>query len=124
MNNSEKLDLLIQKFAGVDKRLDGIDARLDGIDARLDGIDARLDGIDTRLDGVDARLDNMETDIKDIKLTIENELRVNIQRIAEGHMDLDRKLREALVPNQEMEMLAIKVRMLDTDVKDIQKKIS
>ena len=117
MNNSEKLDLLIQKFAGVDKRLDGIDAR-------LDGIDARLDGIDTRLDGVDARLDNMETDIKDIKLTIENELRVNIQRIAEGHMDLDRKLREALVPNQEMEMLAIKVRMLDTDVKDIQKKIS
>lgn len=103
MNNSEKLDLLIQKFEGVDKRLDGIDARLDGVDARLD---------------------NMETDIKDIKLTIENELRVNIQRIAEGHMDLDRKLREALVPNQEVEMLAIKVRMLDTDVKEIQKKIS
>ncbi|MBO5167261.1 MAG: hypothetical protein J6B90_11775 [Lachnospiraceae bacterium] len=131
MNNSEKLDLLIQKFEGVDKRLDGIDARLDGIDARLDGIDARLYGIDARLDGIDARLDgvavrldNMETDIKDIKLTIENELRVNIQRIAEGHLDLDRKLREALVPNQEVEMLAIKVRMLDTDVKDIQKKIS
>ena len=103
MNNSEKLDLLIQKFEGVDKRLDGIDARLDGVDARLD---------------------NMETDIKDIKLIIENELRVNIQRIAEGHMDLDRKLREALVPNQEVEMLAIKVRMLDTDVKEIQKKIS
>ena len=124
MNNSEKLDLLIQKFEGVDKRLDGIDARLDGIDARLYGIDARLDGIDARLDGVAVRLDNMETDIKDIKLTIENELRVNIQRIAEGHLDLDRKLREALVPNQEVEMLAIKVRMLDTDVKDIQKKIS
>ncbi len=103
MNNSEKLDLLIQKFEGVDKR---------------------LDGIDTRLDGIDTRLDNMETDIKDIKITIENELRVNIQRIAEGHLDLDRKLKEAMVPNQEVEMLAIKVRMLDTDVKEIQKKIS
>ena len=110
MNNSEKLDLLIQKFEGVDKR--------------LDGIDTRLDGIDTRLDGIDTRLDNMETDIKDIKITIENELRVNIQRIAEGHLDLDRKLKEAMVPNQEVEMLAIKVRMLDTDVKEIQKKIS
>ena len=124
MNNSEKLDLLLQKFEGVDKRLDGIDARLDGMDVRLDGMDARFDGIDKRLDGMDIRLDNMGTDIKDIKMTIENELRVNIQRIAEGHLDLDRKLKEAMIPNQELEMLAIKVRMLDTDVKEIQKKIS
>ena len=117
MNNSEKLDLLLQKF-------DVVEARLDRIEDRLDGIEAHLKVVDNRLDGIDARLDNVEKDITDIKVTIENELRVNIQRIAEGHLDLDRKLTEALRPNQEIEMLSIKVRMMDSDIKEIQKKIS
>lgn len=110
MNNSEKLDLLLQKF--------------DVVEDRLDGIDAHLKVVDERLEGIEARLDNVEKDITDIKVTIENELRVNIQRIAEGHLDLDRKLTEALRPNQEIEMLSIKVRMMDSDIKEIQKKIS
>ena len=42
-------------------------------------------------------------------LIMENELRVNIQRVAEGHLDLSRNLHEAMKPNNEIEMLAIKV---------------
>ena len=73
----------------------------------------------------------MKQDISDIKqkttkidLTIENELRVNIQRVAEGHLDLSRNLHEAMKPNSEVEMLGIKVRMLETDVRALKQKIS
>ncbi len=66
----------------------------------------------------------MENDITEIKLTLENEIRVNIQRIAEGHLDLSRQLHEAMKPSNEVEMLAIKVRQLESDAREIKQKIS
>ena len=99
-------------------------AKLETMDARLDKMDARLDGMDARFDKIDARLDNLETDVKDIKMMLENEIRVNIQRIAEGHLDLARNLQKAIKPSNDLEMLSIQVRMLETDVRDLKRKIS
>ena len=80
----------------------------------------KLDLILSRLN----KLDKLENDITDIKLTLENEIRVNIQRVAEGHLDLSRNLHEAIKPNNELEMLAIKVRMLETDVRELKAKLA
>lgn len=66
----------------------------------------------------------MKTDVKDVKLTIENEIRVNIQRVAEGHLDLSRNLHEAMKPSNEVELLAIKVRALESEVSELKRKIS
>ena len=57
-------------------------------------------------------------------LTLENEIRVNIQRVAEGHLDLSRILHDAMKPNSEVEMLAIKVRQLESEVQDIKLKLA
>jgi hypothetical protein len=70
------------------------------------------------------KFDKLQNDVTDIKLTLENEIRVNIQRVAEGHLDLSRNLHEAMKPSNEVEMLAIKVRMLETDMMEIKRKIS
>ena len=67
---------------------------------------------------------NIENDVTKINLTLENEIRVNIQRVAEGHLDLSRNLHDAMKPSNEVEMLAIKVRMLETEVRDLKYKIS
>lgn len=80
----------------------------------------KLDLILSRLE----KLDKLENDITDIKLTLENEIRVNIQRVAEGHLDLSRNLHEAMRPSNEVEMLAIKVRMLETDIRDIKARLA
>lgn len=84
-----------------------------------------------KLDLILSELQEMKKDIDDIKqkttkidLTIENELRTNIMRVAEGHLDLSRNLHEAMKPNNEVEMLGIKVRMLETDVRELKQKIS
>lgn len=84
-----------------------------------------------KLDLILSEIQGMKSDIQEIKqkvtkidLTIDNELRVNIQRIAEGHLDLSRNLHDAMKPSNEIEMLAIKVRMLESDVRDLKAKLA
>ena len=48
------------------------------------------------------KLDTIENDVKDVKLTLENEIRQNIQRVAEGHLDLSRNLHDAMKPSNEV----------------------
>ena len=57
-------------------------------------------------------LEPIQNDIKDIQLTLENETNRNIKLIAEGHLDLSRKLDEALKTDTEKEMLLIRVNTL------------
>ncbi len=66
----------------------------------------------------------LKDDVKIIKLVVENELRINIQRVAEGHLDLSRNLKESQKSNNEFEMLSIRVGTLESQVKEINRKIS
>ncbi len=77
-----------------------------------------------KLDLLLDKVNDIETDIRDMKLTLENEIRENIKRVAEGHLDLSRNLHDAMKPSNEVEMLAIKVRMLETDIRDIKAKLA
>ena len=72
----------------------------------------------------------LKDDLKEVKeevtktnLIIENELRVNIQRIAEGHLDLSRNMHDVIRPNNEMEVLVVRVGVLETEVKYIKKNL-
>lgn len=80
----------------------------------------KLDLILTKLD----KLDKLEKDLVATKLLIENEIRVNIQRVAEGHLDLSRNLHEAMKPSNELEMLSIKVRWLEAEVRELKAKMA
>lgn len=117
MTENEKLDLILQKISGLDEKVEGIDKRVSGLDEKVGNIDKRVS--------------SLETDMKEVRqqvtktnLVLENEIRVNIQRVAEGHLDLSRNLHDAMRPSNEVEMLAIKVRMLESDVQELKRKIS
>jgi len=56
----------------------------------------KLDLILSKLENLEQRTKIIENSVTDIKITIENEIRVNIQRVAEGHLDLSRKLNECI----------------------------
>ena len=64
-----------------------------------DDINILKKDVETLKDSTDT-LKNDVTDIKQkvtrIDLTVEDEIRVNIQRVAEGHLDLSRKLNECI----------------------------
>lgn len=80
------------------------------IEQKLDFLIEKVVSIDERLGAIEQRMDN--------------ELKVDIQRVAEGHLDLNSKLENALKPSAELEMLSIKVRVLESEVDEMKWKIS
>lgn len=63
-------------------------------------------------------------EITDIQLTLENETNRNIKIIAEGHLDLSRKLDDALKVDTEKEMLLIRINRLENEVRRLKERIS
>lgn len=123
MAENEKLDLILSKLGQMDQRLDRMDQRLDRMDDRLDRMDERFDKVDERLDRMDTRFDKLENDVTGIKLTLENEIRQNIMRVAEGHLDLYRKLDDAQKIDNEKEMIAIRVNILETELRKVKERL-
>ena len=91
MTDSEKLDMILEKLAETDKKLD--------------------------------KLDKLENDITDIKLTLENDIRTSIMRVAEGHLDLSRNLKDAIKIDTEKEMLSIRVAVIETELRKIKTRL-
>jgi chromosome segregation ATPase len=99
---TRKFDAIEKRFDAIEGRLDTIEGRLDTIEGRLDTIEGRLDTIEGRLDTIEDRLDAIEErydafeektdnsvayikkETTKVAIIIENEIRPNIQRLAEG----------------------------------------
>ena len=69
-------------------------------------------------------MQEMKSEIKGLQLTIENEINPNIRIIAEGHLDLTRKLDEALKVENEKEKMLIRVNTIENEVTKIKGKIA
>ena len=69
------------------------------------------------------RLDKMETKVTEVQMTLENETNKEIHIIAEGHLDLSRKLDDALKVDAEKEMLLLRVNRLENEVRRIKQRI-
>ncbi len=68
-------------------------------------------------------LKKLNDKITDIQLTLENETNRNIKIIAEGHLDLSRKLDEALKIDNEKEMLLIRVNRLENEIRRLKSRV-
>ena len=91
---------------------------------KLDLILSRLDKVDTRLDNTVNKIDKLEEDITDIKLTIENEISVNIKRVTEGHLDLSRHLHDSIEIYTEKEMMEIRLNSLENELGRLKQQIN
>lgn len=110
MTDSEKLDLLLDKVSNMEFRMTSVESRITDLESHMSDMESQISII--------------KTDVAALKMVVENEIRVNIQRVAEGHLDLSRNLHEAIKPCHEIEILSVKVRALESDVQEIQRKIS
>lgn len=76
------------------------------------------------LQAIDSLLEPIRYEIKSIELTLENETNRNIRSIAEGHLDLSRKLDEALKVENEKEMLLLRVNHLENELRKVKERIN
>ena len=88
-----------------------INERFDRMDERFDRMDDRIDRMEERME---ERFDRLENDVTSIKLTIENELRPNIQTLAGVCLDTNRKLDEYIEKSDsKVEQLDLRVSNLE-----------
>lgn len=76
------------------------------------------------LQAINSLLEPIRNEIKSIELTLENETNRNIRIIAEGHLDLSRKLDEALKVENEKKMLLLRVNHLENELRKVKERIS
>ena len=130
MTENQKMDLILQKLGGIEGGLASV-----GEDVRsLQGDVQTLKGdVQTLKEDVQTLKEDVQTlkgavqtlkedvqmlkdRVTNIEITLENETNRNIQLIAEGHLNLDRKLDEALKELQPNTMYHLKVNHLDGEV--------
>ncbi len=120
---NQKMDLILQKLGGIEGGLASVseDVRsLQGDMQTLKGdVKTLKEDVQTLKEDVQTLKEDVQT-LKDrvtnIEITLENETNRNIQLIAEGHLNLDRKLDEALKELQPNTMYHLKVNHLDGEV--------
>lgn len=71
-----------------------------------------------------ADISELKSKVNSIEMTVENETNRNIKLIAEGHLDLSRKLDQALKVENEKEMLLIRVNVLENEVRKIKEHLN
>lgn len=76
------------------------------------------------LQAIATLLEPIQQKITSIEMTLENETNRNIKIIAEGHLDLSRKLDETLKIDNEKEMLLIRVNSLENELRKIKEQLN
>lgn len=116
MTNSEKLDLLLDKYTGLES---GMQATNDKMQTMSD----RMQAMSDKMQAMNNNIDQVKRKVSSIDLTLENETNCNIKIIAEGHLDLSRKLDDALKVENEKEMLMIRVNILENELQKVKEQL-
>lgn len=126
MTNNEKLDLILETVISIDarvgrleERMDRLEERMDRLEERMNRLEERMDRLEERMDHLEERMDHLEERVAGIEITLENETNRNIRIIAEGHLDVIRKLDDSLKVSQESEIYQLRVNHLDAEIKKI-----
>lgn len=114
MTDSQKLDLILSKV----NKIDEIKNEMEEVKTTLR---SEIGEVKTNLE---SEIKGLKEDVKKINVILENEIRPNIQRIAEGHLDLSRNLHEVMKYKDEIEILSISRRFLESEIQELKRKIS
>lgn len=137
--------LLDQKFEPVYTRLDLLESDVRGfrsdmvevkediaelkqrvtrLEDKVTSLEQRVIGLEDKVTRLGQQVTGLEQRVTGLELVIENETNVNIRRIAEGHCDLVRNLREACKVDDEKELLAIRVTVLESDMSKVKHQLA
>ena len=103
MTDSEKLDYLVNKF---------------------DWIAQEIITLKEDVGTLKQKMAVLEQQVANLRMYQENVLEPGLKRVAEGHLDLNRKLIEALKTSEEEEMLYLRVNVLECDMVLVKEKLA
>ena len=130
MMENQKMDLILQKLGGIEGGLASVGEDVRSLQGDVQTLKGDVQTLKEDVQTLKEDVQKLKGDVQKLKedvqmlkdrvtnieITLENETNRNIQLIAEGHLNLDRKLDEALKELQPNTMYHLKVNHLDGEV--------
>lgn len=119
MDDSEKLDFLINEIVGVKGDINEMKGDIQCLKTDMQEMKTDMQEMKTGMQEMKTDMQETRTDITKVQLHLENVTDKNIRIIAEGHVDLNRKLNDALRIKEDDELLRIRVNILEEEVQKL-----
>ena len=130
MTENQKMDLILQKLGGIEGGLVSVGEDVQSLQGDMQVLKGDVQVLKGDVQELKGDVQVLKEDVQELKddvqvlkervtnieITLENETNRNIQLIAEGHLNLDRKLDEALKELHPNTMYHLKVNHLDGEV--------
>lgn len=116
MTENQKIDLILQKLGGIEGGLASVREDVRSLQGDMQTLKGDVKTLKEDVQTLKEDVQTLKDRVTNIEITLENETNRNIQLIAEGHLNLARKLDEALKELQPNIMYHLKVNHLDGEV--------
>ena len=113
---NQKMDLILQKLGGIEGGLASVSEDVRSQQGDMQTLKGDVQTLKEDVQTLKEDVQTLKDRVTNIEITLENETNRNIQLIAEGHLNLARKLDEALKELQPNIMYHLKVNHLDGEV--------
>ena len=116
MMEHQKMDLILQKLGGIEGGLASVREDVRSLQGDMQTLKGDVKTLKGDVQTLKEDVQTLKDRVTNIEITLENETNRNIQLIAEGHLNLARKLDEALKELQPNIMYHLRVNHLDGEV--------
>lgn len=113
---NQKMDLILQKLGEIEGGLASVREDVRSLQGDMQTLKGDVKTLKEDVQTLKEDVQTLKDRVTNIEITLENETNRNIQLIAEGHLNLARKLDEALKELQPNIMYHLKVNHLDGEV--------
>ena len=127
MTTEEMLVSLVENVKNINSTLNNMNKQFDDVNNQISEKKADIQNVKDetkQISEMKTDIQKMKNEIREISLTLENETNRNIKIIAEGHLDLSRKLDKALTVENEKEMALIRINMMENEIRRIKEKFA
>lgn len=124
MTTEEMLVSLVENVKNINSTLNNMNKQFDDVNSKINNMNSQIEDINNQISEMKTDIQNLKSETREISLTLENETNRNIKIIAEGHLDLSRKLDKALTVENEKEMALIRINMMESEIRIIKEKLA
>lgn len=124
MTTEEMLVSLVENVKNINSTLNNMNKQFDDVNSKINNMNSQIEDINNQISEMKTDIQNLKSETREISLTLENETNRNIKIIAEGHLDLSRKLDKALTVENEKEMALIRINMMENELRRIKEKLA
>ena len=124
MTDQELLHKIYSGMQSMSQEIQSMHSDMQSMNQEIQSIRSDMQSMSQEIQSLNARVDRLEERVSNLEMTLENETNRNIRIIAEGHLDVMRKLDDALEVTNEKEILLLRVSHLENEIQRIKKVIS